>query len=635
MRARVHTALGTITLGFVVLAASAIKAAQDPSAELAFVAAAAIAAELWCGWDEFGGEATEERPFTMLVPLGVAAILVLGAWSATLVAGVAVLAVGRLYQPSWPAICLRAALGVLPTLAAGAAYSLAGGHVGNPSLPDDLMAMLALAIAYLGVYSLLLTSALPWHGIHRDLFVAAGEFGLGFVLGVFAAHNAWNLLVAAPVALVIEQTQHRLSSTRREVAAALETFANIVDERDPSTYRHSVRVAGYIAELADALGLPRAEVARLRWAGRLHDLGKVAVDAAVLRKPERLDAAEWAAVRRAPRLSARLLHRFRFAAMQARAVEYQNERLDGAGYYGVAGDEIPLASHFLILADSFDAMTTDRPFRARLSEEEALAEIERNIGTQFHPMIGNAFVALRRGRPLEEVLDPAEISALRDSTISYRMRSRPQLRDLRDRPELVAVAGVAIGLLGAGIGNLALATAGAACIAAGLGLRGIRRLRASRLANELRQATTASDDPIGLFEWIVEAVSKPAGVRWGALVAWHESGLGGSIRIQRGSEPPTDPTLFGWLVREAETDAVLTAPGHDLGVEGVALALPLRRENSALAGFLVFVLARKPPAFVEDAIAALLDDFGLAFAPGLATLEPVAPVLAPVRSAAD
>ena len=99
-------------------------------------------------------------------------------------------------------------------------------------------------------------------------------------------------------------------------------------------------------------------------------------------------------MRRHPRLSARLLQRFEFVSAQARAVELHHERMDGAGYYGVGGDDLPLASHFLIVADSFDAMTTDRPYRAGLSHEAALTEIERNAGTQFHPTVATS---LRRG----------------------------------------------------------------------------------------------------------------------------------------------------------------------------------------------------------------------------------------------
>src|SRR5207244_11106926 len=97
--------------------------------------------------------------------------------------------------------------------------------------------------------------------------------------------------------------------------------------------------------------------------GRLHGLGKVPVEASRLRKRGRLAGAEWAAMRRHPRLSARLLQRFEFVAPQARAVELHHERMDGAGYYGVGGDELPLASHFLICADSFAAMSPERSYR--------------------------------------------------------------------------------------------------------------------------------------------------------------------------------------------------------------------------------------------------------------------------------
>ena len=614
MRARLHIALGAIILGFAVVAAAAAKSAQHPTTMLGVFAAAAILAELWHGWDEFGKDAADERPFTLLVPVQIAAILVIGPWGSALVAGTAVLAVRRVHESSWPAICLRASLAATATLAAGFAYELTGGHFAEPALPDDLMPVIALVLVYFGVYTLLLTAALPWHGIRTDPVVAAGEVGLGVILGLITARHPWNLLALAPVAALITQGQARLSATRAEVAAALETFANIVDERDPSTYRHSVRVAAHVAELADALGLPPAEVTRLRWAGRLHDLGKVAVDAAVLRKPGRLDAHEWAAVHRAPRLSARLLHRFRFAAMQARAVEYQHERFDGGGYYGISGEELPLASHFLIVADSFDAMTTDRPFRARLSEEAALEEIERNSGAQFHPTIARAFVALRRGQPIEDALDPSEITALRDATVSYRLPHRPTPRDLPDRPELAVVTGLVVGLLGAAVGNLPIAVLGGACAAAGLSLRGFRRLRAARLVDELRRAVAASPEPIGLFEWARAAIAKPAEVRWAGLVRWHDDGLSGALEIQQGNDPPATADLFSWLIREARADSILSAPAHELGCDGVALALPLRRENSSLAGFLVFILGRRPPGFVGDALSATLDELGLALA---------------------
>jgi HD-GYP domain-containing protein (c-di-GMP phosphodiesterase class II) len=615
MRARLHATLATIGLGFAILIVAGLRVAEHPLTAVALFAAAAIGAELW-QWsgDDFASDGTDERPFALAVPVQLAAAIVIGPWAAALVAGVSVLAVRRLRESAWPVICLRAVLGATSSLAAGFAFELAGGHVGHPALPADLMPVLALGLAYFVVYRFLLTAALPWNGIQTDSVVAAGETGLGVVLALFAARHAWNLLALAPIGLLVDQAHTRLVSTRREVASALETFATIVDERDPYTYRHSARVAAYVAELAEAIGLPPAEVARLRWAGRLHDLGKVAVDASVLRKPGRLDEAEWAAVHRAPRLSARLLHRFRFAARQAQAVEYQHERFDGAGYYGIAGDELPLASHFLIVADSFDAMTTDRPFRERLTKDAALEEIEQNAGTQFHPTIARAFIAVQRGQPIEAALEESELAGLREAALPYGSQRAFGLGELRRRPELAAVAGAALALLGAGVGQLELVAAGAAAAGAGLVLRALRRLRSSRLVEELRQAVAASTDRLGLFEWVAAAVGERADLNWAGLIAFDEHGLGGVIELQQGSARPREAALLSWLVREAQADEVVISAGGELGSEGTTVTLPLRRENSALVGFVVFMLGKRPGAFVELALGTCLGELGLAFA---------------------
>ena len=277
---------------------------------------------------------------------------------------------------------------------AGLVFEVAGGDVGSLQLLDDLVALVALGLAYLTVRALLLDVVRARENFDPRLVSSAGETGLGAAIALLAIGHPWNVVVLVPLAIAMHQLQVRLRSLQRETLRALETFANIVDERDPSTYRHSVRVASYVDSLARALRLPFSDIDRLRWAGRLHDLGKVAVDASVLRKRGGLDGTEWAAMRRHPRLSARLLQRFEFVAPQAHAVELHHERADGHGYYGVGGDDLPLASHFLIVADSFDAMTTDRPYRKGLSQKAALMEIENNAGTQFHPAVAKAFVAV-------------------------------------------------------------------------------------------------------------------------------------------------------------------------------------------------------------------------------------------------
>jgi putative nucleotidyltransferase with HDIG domain len=420
--------------------------------------------------------------------------------------------------------------------------------------------------------------------------------------------------VLVPLALALQQVQLRLKSLQRETLRALETFANIVDERDPSTYRHSLRVAGYVDELARALELPFSEIDRLRWAGRLHDLGKVAVDASLLRKRGRLDGAEWAAMRRHPRLSARLLQRFEFVSAQARAVELHHERMDGRGYYGVGGEDLPLASHFLIVADSFDAMTTDRPYRQGLTREVALLEIERHAGTQFHPTVAKAFVAVQRGTDPATVLSAEELAELRGAAAPYRVGlSGPG--ELKERPELVALGGVVVALAGLGFAQGWLAAGGGGVAVAGLALRALVRLRAERAAAALHRALDTGEERERIFVRLAETVARVWKHDWIALLSWDEDGLGGSIEQAVGDEPLPAAALTGLLVREAESgrDAIV-APGAELGCNGVVVALPLRRDNSALVGFLVVAASKLPPRHVELALLESLDEIGLALA---------------------
>jgi putative nucleotidyltransferase with HDIG domain len=433
-------------------------------------------------------------------------------------------------------------------------------------------------------------------------------------LALLAVEHPWNVVALVPVAIAVHHIQSRLNRVQRDTARALETFANIVDERDPSTYRHSLRVAGYVDGLARALRLPFSDIDRLRWAGRLHDLGKVAVDASLLRKRGRLDGAEWAAMRRHPRLSARLLQRFEFVAEQAHAVELHHERMDGGGYYGVGGDELPLASHFLIVADSFDAMTTERPYRPGLSREAALREIECNAGTQFHPAVAKAFVAVQRGFDPVDVLSAEELVEIRGASTPYRI-GVAGASDLKDRPELVALGGVVLALAGLGFGQDWLAASGTGIAVAGLALWGLVRMRAERAAAAVRRALGPADDRENAFNRLSHAVARLWRHEWIGLVAWDEDGLGGSIDHAHGAGGPQPAALTGWLVREAESGVdTLVAPGAELGCDGIVVALPLHRDNSALVGFLVVAARRLAPRHVELALFESLDEIGLALA---------------------
>jgi HD-GYP domain-containing protein (c-di-GMP phosphodiesterase class II) len=599
------------------------RADLDAMQAVLLFAAALIAAELLHRRDRELGTGDDSDRFSVTAALAAAAAIVLGPVSALLVSTVPVGAVRRLQGDSWRESGVRAISLGAGALAGGFAYILAGSETGSLSLPDDLLGLVVLGVVFTSVKTLLVRLADRAVVFEADVLGASAEVGLAGAVAVAAEANLWEAALLVPVLLLIEQLYGRMIALRREVASALETFANLVDERDPSTYRHSVRVAESMRALAEELGLSKADARRLWWAGRLHDLGKVAVDGSVLRKRGLLTPAEWAAVARAPRLSARLLQRFRFASQQAKAVEYHRERFDGSGYYGADGADIPLAAHFLILADAFDAMISPRSFREPMSREEALAEIEKNAGRQFHPVIAQAFVAVQRGQRADEVIDAVELASIREAPAGS-LRSRTRLRDLRQRPESLVLIGSAATLAGLGTALVELAVVGAGAAVLGAGLSSSSRLRAARLGRAVDGALAATSDRATLFWGVADAFAHAWPQDFALLVAWSDDGSGGTVELARGLSDIPPAELTSWLLREAESDRELIVDdGVELGRTGATVALPLRRENSALVGFIVLGGRKYPPSHVLVACRSNVDRIGLALADAPAPLRAV------------
>jgi putative nucleotidyltransferase with HDIG domain len=179
-----------------------------------------------------------------------------------------------------------------------------------------------------------------------------------------------------------------------EQTAAVLVLAETLDLRDSGTALHSQTVGRYCEQIATHLGLDPQRTERIRLAGLLHDIGKIGVADEILRKPGGLTDAEWAEMRKHPELGARILTGANLGEL-AEWVLAHHERPDGRGYpSNLSGDAIPLEARILSVADAYEAMTSDRPYRRALPQETALEELRRGAGTQFDPQIVEAFLTL-------------------------------------------------------------------------------------------------------------------------------------------------------------------------------------------------------------------------------------------------
>lgn len=182
-----------------------------------------------------------------------------------------------------------------------------------------------------------------------------------------------------------------------EIARA---FADIIDAKSPYTFQHSARVADYAIRIAVALGVDAVECQRLYRAGLLHDVGKLGVSSRILDKPGRLTADERGEIERHPAMSFEILNRVNVFRGFARMASLHHEKLDGSGYpWGVGGDELEEGARILAVADIYDALTSERPYRGAMSPGDAMAIIARDRGPRLCARVVDA---------LESIVSPAQ-----------------------------------------------------------------------------------------------------------------------------------------------------------------------------------------------------------------------------------
>jgi putative nucleotidyltransferase with HDIG domain len=260
---------------------------------------------------------------------------------------------------------------------------------------------------------------------HLETFITSRKHMIWLTVGlVFVAiYLALGLLVRGASSMLTRQaqvlrarSQELLDSYRRLQERSLEAIASLnatVDARDPYTAGHSARVQRIALAVAEELGIPRSRLEAIRYGSLFHDIGKIAVPDAILSKPGGLTPGEYEVIKRHPADGADIVSKLGSLREAVPLIRHHHERWDGHGYPDrLCGEAIPLEACIVGLADAWDAMTSDRPYRPALSIEDATAEVRAARGSQFAPAIVDAFFAALRHRPgVFEVARPLEAVA--------------------------------------------------------------------------------------------------------------------------------------------------------------------------------------------------------------------------------
>ena len=208
--------------------------------------------------------------------------------------------------------------------------------------------------------------------------------------------------LVALIIYVITWAQIRKYNERHErdneiIQESIETFTGFIDAKDPYTNGHSNRVAKYTRMIAEEMGYEGEELDRIYYVALLHDCGKIGVPDNILGKPGRLTDEEFEIIKSHTKIGGDILSSFKSLNNVGEGARYHHERYDGKGYpEGRAGEDIPLIARMICVADSFDAMNSNRVYRNKLTKEDIFREIETNKGKQFDPQIADVLLRLIR-----------------------------------------------------------------------------------------------------------------------------------------------------------------------------------------------------------------------------------------------
>jgi len=296
----------------------------------------------------------------------------------------------------------------LTVLGAGWVYKAMGGNVGKLDLPSDILPLLVSGICYFLINTGTTSIVVGLEGSLSPLRVwqvnymwtvfhlfALLPFGALLALVYFTA-GMWGIVLFFIPLLLARYSFKLYVDMRRDHFDFVRALTGVIDEIDPYTRQHSLRVAEYAVKLARGLNLRESEVQTIEYAALVHDLGKIDIRYRdILSKPGKLSTDERKTLTRHPGVGADIVTKVKSLKRASEMVRSHHERPDGKGYpYGLKDLDVPMGARILNVCDAFDAMTSDRPYRPAMTVEEAMAELVRCAGTQFDKKVVNCAVRM-------------------------------------------------------------------------------------------------------------------------------------------------------------------------------------------------------------------------------------------------
>lgn len=363
-----------------------------------------------------GGYVTASTVFSL--PL----LLVAGPfWTSLLDAVATVVAHGLVMRKPLVRITHNIAIFTLGYWATALTFTVLGGRLGALRFPADGLALLAAGIVYFAINSGCVSIVLgltagpnPWRIwqrnfqeglLHHLSFLALGAL----VLLAWQTAGPWGIVLFGLPFLVSRYSFQAHLELRSDLKDFVRALTEVLEEVDPYTRHHSVRVAEYSVRLARGLGRREHEVDEIEYAALVHDIGKIGPQHQhILQKPGSLSHEEQRTLRAHPAAGAEIVAKVRALRRASEIVRSHHERPDGMGYpFGLRSEDVPIGARILNVADAFDAMTSDRPYRRALPLEAALRELERGAATQFDAQVVECLLRLHRAGQFPLVPSPS------------------------------------------------------------------------------------------------------------------------------------------------------------------------------------------------------------------------------------